>query len=135
MNAPALNVLGRPLAPCGLRPRTGWFRDGCCRSDPADRGMHWVCAVMTREFLEFTRRRGNDLLTPRPELDFPGLRPGDRWCLCAPRWLEACEAGVAPPVILEATHVHALGVVPLALLEAHRYRGEATLPPPRRRED
>ncbi len=120
MNA-ALNVLGTPLKPCSRAPLTGWFRDGCCRSDPADSGMHWVCAVVTRSFLEFSRSRGNDLLTPRPEFGFPGLQPGDRWCLCAPRWLEAYEAGVAPPVVLEATHLHALALIPFEALKAHRH--------------
>jgi uncharacterized protein (DUF2237 family) len=121
----ALNVLGRPLEPCSLAPLTGWFRDGCCRSDAKDAGMHWVCAVVTRAFLEFSRSRGNDLITPRPELDFPGLKPGDRWCLCAPRWLEAYEAGVAPPVVLEATHVHSLALIPLEALKAHRHDAPA----------
>lgn len=111
-----LNVLGTELQACGLQPRTGWFRDGCCRSDPDDRGMHWVCAVMTEPFLRFSRQRGNDLSTPRPDFDFPGLQPGDRWCLCAQRWKEAYIAGVAPPVVLEATHLNALGVVSLEQL-------------------
>jgi uncharacterized protein (DUF2237 family) len=124
----ALHVLGGVLKPCSLAPRTGWFRDGCCRSDPSDRGMHWVCAVVTREFLEFSRAQGNDLITPRPEFDFPGLKPGDRWCLCAPRWLEAYHAGVAPPVILEATHVHALAVIPLPILLAHRHEASEAAP-------
>lgn len=109
----ALNVLGTPLQPCSTDPVTGWFRDGCCRSDPNDAGMHWVCAQMTAEFLAFSRAAGNDLSTPRPEFDFPGLRPGDRWCLCARRWQEAYAAGMAPPVVLEATHLNALGVVSL----------------------
>ncbi len=113
MSQTALNVLGRPLAPCGTEPMTGYFRDGCCRTDAGDRGLHVVCAVMTSEFLAFSRRRGNDLSTPRPEYDFPGLRPGDRWCLCANRWLEAWMEGVAPRVVLEATHLNALGVVTL----------------------
>jgi uncharacterized protein len=108
-----LNVLGTPLQPCSDAPPTGWFRDGCCRSDPADRGMHWVCAVMTAEFLRFSRLQGNDLSTPRPEYAFPGLQPGDRWCLCAQRWKEAYVAGVAPRVVLEATHLNTLGVVSL----------------------
>lgn len=114
----ALNVLGTPLKPCSTDPMTGWLRDGCCRSDPRDRGMHWVCAVMTEEFLAFSREAGNDLSTPRPEFGFPGLRPGDRWCLCARRWQEAWVAGVAPPVVLEATHLHALGVVTLDQLRS-----------------
>lgn len=112
----ALNVLGRPLQPCGLDPPTGYFRDGCCRTDASDRGLHVVCAVMSAEFLAFSKARGNDLSTPRPEFDFPGLRPGDRWCLCATRWLEAWQAGMAPFVVLEATHLNALGVVDLEQL-------------------
>ncbi len=107
------NVLGTPLQPCSTEPMTGWFRDGCCRSDSNDRGMHWVCAVMTEEFLAFSKAVGNDLTTPRPEYEFPGLLPGDRWCLCATRWREAYHAGVAPPVVLESTHLNALGVVTL----------------------
>jgi len=108
-----LNVLGLPLAPCSNGPTTGFFRDGCCRSDPADAGEHTVCAVMTREFLAFSQASGNDLSTPRPEYDFPGLQPGDRWCLCVLRWKEAYLAGVAPPVRLQATHLSALGFVSL----------------------
>jgi uncharacterized protein len=108
-----LNVLGRPLEPCSCAPATGFLRDGCCRSDPDDRGMHVVCAVMTAEFLRFSRALGNDLVTPRPEFGFPGLVPGDRWCVCAQRWKEAYVAGVAPPVLLRSTHVSALGVLTL----------------------
>ena len=119
MSQTLLNVLGRPLSPCGTEPMTGYFRDGCCRTDASDRGLHVVCAVMTAEFLAFSRRRGNDLSTPRPEYDFPGLRPGDRWCLCANRWLEAFVEGVAPRVVLEATHLNALGVVTLDQLQSH----------------
>ncbi len=111
-----LNVLGTPLQPCSLRPLTGWFRDGCCRSDPADRGMHLVCVVMTEEFLRFSRAQGNDLSTPRPEMAFPGLVAGDRWCLCAQRWREAYVAGKAPRVVLEATHLNTLGIVSLQQL-------------------
>ena len=114
-----LNVLGTPLQVCSLAPRTGWFRDGCCRADPADRGMHTVCVEVTEEFLGFSFACGNDLISPVPEFDFPGLKPGDRWCLCAARWKEACEAGAAPRVVLEATHLHTLGVVTLDLLRAH----------------
>lgn len=108
-----LNVLGTPLQPCSLDPLTGWFRDGCCRGDPADRGMHHVCVVMTEEFLGFSSMRGNDLTTPQPEFAFPGLKPGDRWCLCAQRWKEAWLAGAAPQVVLESTSLNALGVVTL----------------------
>jgi uncharacterized protein (DUF2237 family) len=113
----ALNVQGGALAPCGTAPVTGFFRNGCCDTGPADTGMHTVCAVMTAEFLVFSRLQGNDLSTPRPEAGFPGLSPGDRWCLCIGRWREALVAGVAPPVILAATHEEALAVVPLEELE------------------
>ena len=112
------NVLGGPLAPCSLDPMTGFYRDGRCATGPTDRGTHVVCAVMTAEFLAFTASRGNDLSTPRPEWDFPGLTPGDRWCLCLSRWTEARAAGLAPPVVLEATHARALDAVPLAELRA-----------------
>ena len=112
------NVLGGPLATCSLSPRTGFFRDGCCKTGPEDLGAHVVCALMTSQFLEFSAARGNDLSTPRPELEFPGLKPGDRWCLCALRWKEALDAGVAPPVVLEATHERALEVIPLDELRA-----------------
>jgi uncharacterized protein (DUF2237 family) len=114
-----LNVLGQPLQVCSLRPRSGWFRDGCCRADPEDRGMHLVCVEATEEFLGFSFTRGNDLITARPELDFPGLIPGDRWCLCATRWQEARLADAAPRVVLAATHLNALGVVTLDELRAH----------------
>jgi uncharacterized protein (DUF2237 family) len=113
------NVLGGPLAPCSTSPRTGFFRDGCCNTGPDDVGLHVVCARMTAEFLAFSKRTGNDLSTPRPEFGFPGLKPGDRWCVCAGRWREARDAGVAPPVVLEATHEEALAVVPLADLRRH----------------
>lgn len=114
-----LNVLGTPLQPCSLRPLTGFTRSGCCETGPDDAGSHTVCAVMTEEFLTFTRERGNDLTTPQPMYMFPGLRPGDRWCLCAARWLEAYRAGVAPLVVLEACHDKALDIVPLAALRSH----------------
>jgi uncharacterized protein (DUF2237 family) len=97
---------------------TGFFRDGCCRTREDDTGSHVVCARVTQAFLAFTRARGNDLSTPRPEWDFPGLQPGDRWCLCALRWKEAFEAGVAPPVLLESTHIRALDVLSLEQLQA-----------------
>ena len=113
------NVLGGVLELCSTAPRTAWFRDGCCRTDENDFGRHVVCAVMTEEFLEFTRSRGNDLSTPAPEHGFPGLNPGDRWCLCVDRWRQALLAGVAPPVILAATHSRALDVVSLDDLEVH----------------
>jgi uncharacterized protein len=115
-----VNVLGGDLEPCAFDPVTGFYRDGYCRTG-SDPGLHAVCAVMTEEFLEFTRSRGNDLVTPRPELLFPGLEPGDRWCVVAARWAEALEAGVAPPVVLDATHASALEFVSLADLEAHAH--------------
>ena len=111
------NVLGGQLEPCSTDPLTGWFRDGSCRTDDQDAGRHVVCAVMTEDFLAFTRSRGNDLQAPAP--GFPGLEPGDRWCLCADRWREALTAGVPPPVVLAATHSSALEVVTLDDLEAH----------------
>jgi uncharacterized protein (DUF2237 family) len=113
------NVLGGPLATCSLRPRTGFFRDGCCNTGPDDFGLHVICAQMTAEFLAFSREQGNDLSTPMPELGFPGLVPGDRWCICAARWREAYEAGCAPPVVLAATHEETLAVVPLDALRRH----------------
>lgn len=113
------NVLGGPIVSCSTNPMTGWFRDGCCHSDEADVGLHAVCAVMTEEFLEFSKSRGNDLSTPAPAHGFPGLRPGDRWCLCASRWQEAFEAGMAPKVVLAATSIRALEVVTLDDLEAY----------------
>lgn len=115
----AKNVLGTDLSVCGTDPVTGFYRDGCCHTGPEDRGSHTVCATLTQDFLEYTKERGNDLSTPRPEFGFPGLEPGDRWCLCASRWKEAYEAGVAPQVNLEATHEAALRVVELEALLAH----------------
>ena len=114
----AHNVLGGELKTCSLQPLTGWYRDGCCNTGRGDHGLHLVCARVTQDFLEFSRSRGNDLITPRPEWRFAGLRPGDRWCLCAARWLEAWRAGVAPPVVLEATHEAALETIPLELLQS-----------------
>jgi uncharacterized protein (DUF2237 family) len=111
-----MNVLGGPLRSCCCTPVTGFFRDGYCRTCEEDVGNHTVCAEMTDEFLEFSKLVGNDLSTPRPEYHFPGLRPGDRWCLCAARWLEAYLAGCAPPVALSATHQKALEVIPLEVL-------------------
>lgn len=116
----ARNVLGGELYDCSIDPVTGWFRDGCCNTDAGDIGVHTVCAVMTAEFLAFSRSVGNDLSTPMPEHGFPGLQPGDRWCLCAARWAEALEAGMAPPVVLEATHARTLEWVSLSDLESHR---------------
>lgn len=107
----ALNILGTPLETCSTDPLTGYFRDGCCNTDARDRGSHVVCAVVSQEFLDYTASKGNDLSTPRPEFNFPGLKPGDRWCLCALRWLEAWEAGVAPRLSPEATHERALDFI------------------------
>jgi len=115
----ARNVLGGPLAPCCEDPATGFYRDGYCHTGPQDVGSHTVCARVTEAFLEFSLLRGNDLMTPRPEFDFPGLRPGDRWCLCIARGREAREAGVAPPVVRAATHEKALAVVTLEQLSRH----------------
>ena len=114
-----LNVLGGELEPCGTDPMTGFYRDGCCSTGPQDIGSHTVCAVMTREFLEHQQAVGNDLSTPRPEWSFPGLQPGDRWCVVAVRWLQAFEDGVAAPVVLASTHARALDVVPLEALHEH----------------
>ncbi|HMP03218.1 MAG TPA: DUF2237 domain-containing protein [Gemmatales bacterium] len=115
----ATNVLGTPLALCCLEPRTGFYRNGRCDTGPEDMGLHLVCARVTAEFLAFSRERGNDLSTPTPMFNFPGLKPGDCWCLCVERWKEALEAGVAPPVRLEATHISALEFVTLEELQAH----------------
>jgi uncharacterized protein (DUF2237 family) len=122
-----LNVLGEPLKPCSFDPVTGFFRDGCCNTGPEDRGRHTVCARMTAEFLAFSRSRGNDLSTPRPELGFAGLQPGDRWCLCAARWVEALEAGQAPKVVLASTHRSVLRLVPLEVLKSHALPGRTPL--------
>ena len=119
MTAKQKNVLGGPLQPCGMDPVTGFFRDGHCTTCEEDLGSHTVCAQMTDAFLSFSKSHGNDLSTPNPRYQFPGLKPGDRWCVCAGRWREAADAGVAPPVILEATHERALEVIALADLEYH----------------
>lgn len=113
------NVLGGKLEPCSKDPMTGFYRDGCCRTGPDDHGSHTVCALVTAEFLEFSRARGNDLSTPLPAYGFPGLKDGDQWCLCAARWQEALEAGCAPRVVLEATHIRALDICSLEDLQAH----------------
>lgn len=113
------NVLGEPLTPCCHDPVTGFYRDGFCRVGPNDHGVHAVCAMVTEEFLAFSRAQGNDLVTPHPEFGFPGLKPGDRWCLCASRWKEAAVVGLAPPIILSATHEKALDVIPLIQLQQH----------------
>jgi uncharacterized protein len=115
----SINVFGEPLETCSERPRTGFFRDGCCNTSMQDVGSHTVCVEVTQAFLEFSRFRGNDLSTPVPEFEFPGLEPGDRWCLGAARWLEAYEQGMAPRVLLKSTHVRALEIVPLELLKQY----------------
>ena len=113
------NVLGNELQGCSTDTMTGFYRDGCCRTGGEDQGLHILCAEMTAEFLEFSKSRGNDLSTPVPSFNFDGLKPGDRWCLCVTRWTEALEAGMAPPVVLEATHVSALEFADLDDLKAH----------------
>ena len=128
---PETNVYGEALADCSTDPVTGFQREGCCGTHPGDRGRHELCAVMTAEFLSFSKERGNDLTTPRPEFDFPGLTPGDRWCLCLGRWVEALEATrsdrlpetTVPPVVLDATNEAVLDSVELETLEAHAYEG------------
>ena len=115
----ARNVLGDKLQSCSEAPITGFYRDGCCNTGPDDLGLHTVCALMTREFLEFSRARGNDLSTPMPQMGFPGLKPGDRWCLCAARWREALDAGMAPWVFLTSTHEATLEVVSLEDLKKY----------------
>lgn len=116
---PSLNVYGEPLDTCSDNPVTGFFRDGCCNTDDQDLGSHTVCIAVTSEFLAFSKSCGNDLSTPRPEMDFPGLSPGDRWCLCAARWVEAYRNDAAPRVYLRRTHQRALEVVPLRLLRKY----------------
>ena len=118
---PTLNVLGTPLMPCSYDPLTGYFRDGCCETDESDSGSHLICARMTPEFLAFSVAQGNDLVTPRPEWRFAGLKAGDRWCLCAIRWRQALLAGLAPPVILECTHQRATEFVSLEELQRHAF--------------
>lgn len=116
---PSVNVLGSPLQPCSMRPLTGFYRNGCCDTGPEDAGSHTVCVIATAEFLAVSKYLGNDLSTPRPEYRFAGVKPGDRWCLCAARFLQVAEEHAAPKVVLEATHARALEIVPLALLKAH----------------
>lgn len=115
----SINVLGEPLEPCSTAPMTGFYRNGCCDTGPQDRGRHTVCALMTAEFLALSKYLGNDLSTPRPEFGFAGLKPGDRWCLCAARFLQAAEEGAAPQVRLRATHHRTLDIVPLDVLKDH----------------
>ena len=118
----ARNVLGEELMPCSKNPVTGFFRNGCCETGPEDLGLHTVCVVLTAEFLAFSKAQGNDLSTPLPAYGFPGLKPGDRWCLCAPRWKEALDAGMAPMLVLEATHEETLAIVPLGVLKDYAAR-------------
>ena len=118
MNQDPLNVLGTPLVPCSYDPLTGYYRDGCCNTDEHDQGSHVVCAKVTQAFLDFSLQHGNDLVTPRPAHRFAGLKAGDRWCLCALRYKQAYEAGVAPTVILESTHIRALDYVTLEQLKS-----------------
>ncbi len=120
-----LNVYGRPLKACCHSPLTGFYRDGHCHTGPEDHGIHTVCIRATPEFLAMSRYLGNNLSTPVPQYNFPGVRPGDGWCLCAERWLQAHQEGCAPPVDLEATHQRTLDIVPLELLEAHAWKGQA----------
>lgn len=115
----ARNVLGEPLRDCSHDPITGWFRDGCCDTDGRDAGMHVVCARVNAAFLAHQKRIGNDLSTPRPEFNFPGLRPGDQWCVCLPRWKQALDDGAACPIVLEATHEEALAVLPIEVLRRY----------------
>ena len=116
---PSLNVLGTELQSCSTKPMTGFYRNGCCDTGPQDRGSHTVCVVVTDEFLAMSKYLGNDLSTPRPEFRFDGLKPGDRWCLCAARFMQATQEFAAPQVVLEATHARALDIIPLELLRAH----------------
>jgi uncharacterized protein (DUF2237 family) len=123
--APDRNVIGGTLLECSAEPLTGFYRDGCCATGPEDIGSHTVCVMVTEEFLSFSRRVGNDLSTPQPQLGFSGLGPGDRWCVCAARWLEAHEAGAAPPVLLGATHERALDVIEIDTLLAYAVEPES----------
>ncbi len=122
----AKNVFGEELIPCCLNPKTGFFRDGLCRTDNSDVGHHVVCAIMTEEFLEFSKRTGNDLSTPSPQYGFPGLKPGDQWCLCALRWKEAYDNGMAPQVVLEACAEEALDYIDINALIKHAYKHQRT---------
>jgi uncharacterized protein len=121
---PARNVFNEPLVPCSFQPLTGFFRDGCCRTTNEDTGTHVVCAIMTEDFLRFSASKGNDLSTPIPEYGFPGLQPGDQWCLCVMRWVEALSEGMAPLVVLESTSYHALDTVALEVLQLYDYRNQ-----------
>jgi uncharacterized protein (DUF2237 family) len=122
---PGVNVVGGELLPCSTEPLTGFYRDGCCSTGPDDPGSHTVCVLVTADFLEFSWAEGNDLSTPQPEIGFDGLHPGDRWCLCASRWLDAYEAGCAPEVVLGATHARALEIIPIEALTARAVAPDA----------
>ena len=117
------NIFGEPLLPCGCKPLTGWYLDGFCRTDASDLGQHAICSVMTDQFLSYTLAQGNNLKDPNPMFDFPGLKPGHRWCLCVSRWEQARVDGLAPPVILEATDSSALQIVPFEILKHHAFKG------------
>ena len=117
-----VNIFGEPLMECSTNPLTGYFRDGCCNTDASDYGAHTVCAVMTAEFLAFSKSEGNDLSTPLPHYDFPGLQPGDKWCLCAQRWLDAFHNGCAPMVYLEATNEKTLEIIPIDILIQYAFK-------------
>jgi uncharacterized protein (DUF2237 family) len=119
---PARNVYGEPIVPCSFKPLTGYFRDGCCKTNADDSGTHVVCAIMTEDFLEFSASCGNDLSTPRTEWGFPGLKPGDQWCLCVMRWAEALSAGVPPLIVMESTNFSALDTIPIEVLERFDHR-------------
>ena len=119
---PSYNVLGTKLELCSSDPITGWFRDGCCNTDDNDKGLHTVCCVLTEEFLEFAKSRGNDLMTPAPQFGFPGLKAGDQWCVCAQTWHDACGEGVACPVVLESTHEETLQITTIQLLEQYAHK-------------
>ncbi|SNS75477.1 hypothetical protein SAMN06265795_10657 [Noviherbaspirillum humi] len=118
---PARNVYNEPLVPCSFEPLTGFFRDGCCKTTQEDVGTHVICAIVTADFLAFSKQHGNDLSTPVPEWNFPGLKPGDQWCICALRWIEAFNEGAAPQVVLESTNINALDLIPLEILEQYRH--------------
>ena len=120
-----LNVLGEPLQLCGCAPMTGWYRDGFCKTDASDLGQHTVCCVMNKSFLGYSKAQGNDLSTPMPEMNFPGLNPGDRWCVCAPRWQQAYEDGMAPLVLLDSTSIKALEVIELRHLIKNSFTGKS----------
>tara|TARA_B100000029_G_C17206164_1_gene826290 strand:+ start:219 stop:614 length:396 start_codon:yes stop_codon:yes gene_type:complete len=122
-----LNVLGEPLEMCSCGPITGWYRDGFCKTDLSDIGQHTICCVMNESFLSYSKAQGNDLITPKPNYDFPGLKPGDHWCLCAPRWRQAYEDGMAPLVRLKATEIGALGIIGIELLMEHTFKSQETI--------